>query len=686
MSGWFGTSNPEVDSVFNGIQAGYARRRNAQRQRHNFGRVSVDQRAFQNRNPAVSTNNSGATKQRYLGYELNTRQFKGQWITSVSQGLNPAPRNTAKGRSKGESVNAAKNWVDSQVTTKVSGDPNIKKAQQVASKKAAAMANKIVKQDTDAMKKQAFREAEQKSAVANRIRTSPVASPQEKMQAFREAEAAAAAAERKAKAAQASEAARFAKIKQAQEQKLLNEEIAKRNLFTESSAQSVTTSMTPSIDPGEVARFNREKARQAAERAFTPVRMPRDFTAGSYTVRAAYNPTLQNYVVNVFQGQVNKEKKTFSKNEGAGASIQHKLWTSLATKKAKYDTEESKIFTRGGRTVELIVTKSATLSGFLDTALSFLGLGKVDNQFMKSPIRKDAGMFQNADEMPRAHIWEQPRYGNWNLDRQRRLENRLKLDPKYIAKQKLLAEQGQEKANLIPRQIKSRTQAFDQKIKEFDQVVSKPAVSNPTIVAYWASMPTKSFSLKLRYGMEGRRVKVIPFDSYEAALKAYNAAVEEVKTEPVVDATITRRIDEARSQDGSGGAITDPAAQAEKIQQFKEASEASIPVTPAIIPVTPAIIPVDPGLQVPEQSENYDEMVQVTEQEKLDHFHEESRASVPAVYPQPVSTYQAMTVQDNQWVQAESQAAKNTDKLMDQQQLLGVGILALAGAMYYSRK
>ena len=74
------------------------------------------------------------------------------------------------------------------------------------------------------------------------------------------------------------------------------------------------------------------------------------------------------------------------------------------------------------------------------------------------------------------------------------------------------------------------------------------------------------------------------------------------------------------------------------------------------------------------------------QEEKLDHFHQASRDSVPTVYPQPVSTYQAMTVQENQWVQAEAQAAKNTDKLLDQQQLLGVGILALAGAMYYSRK
>ncbi len=84
--------------------------------------------------------------------------------------------------------------------------------------------------------------------------------------------------------------------------------------------------------------------------------------------------------------------------------------------------------------------------------------------------------------------------------------------------------------------------------------------------------------------------------------------------------------------------------------------------------------------------ENYDEIVQKTQEEKMAHFHEASRASVPTVYPQPVSTYQAMTAQENQWVQAEAQASKNTDKLLDQQQLLGVGILALAGAMYYSRK
>lgn len=651
MSGWFGTSNPELNDPFYGIQAGYARRRNAQRQRYApMGRMTHDsRRGSTSRSNRAAAATPATETQSYLGYTLTIRFSNGRWQTSAS---GRAGSKSFSGPSKGASVNNAKNWVDSKVVTKVTPtattavDPSIQRAVKAAEQKATKVATKQVKADTEAAKKAAFRQADAASMTANRKAKDPTLTDAQKKAAFRQAEAASVKAAQQVKAAQASEAARFQRMYAAQQQKILNEEMAKRATFTEASAQSVVKAMTPSTDAGEVARFNREKARQEAARAFKPVPMPADFTAGSYTVRAAYNPRLQNYVVNVFQGEVNKEKKTFSKNEGAGASAQHMQWKSLASKKAKYDAQESKIFTQGGQTVELVVTKSATLSGMLDSALSFLGLGRmtVDNrvQRSRSMARKDP------------------------VDRSIR--------QRMAQKERQIAQQGQERSSVMPQNVRSRTQAMERKVKQMDEVVSKPAVSTPAVVSKWSSMPTKSFAVKIN----GQST---PYDSYEAATAAYNAAVETVKSAPVVDASISERIRQAQSQDGSGGAITDAAAQAEKIQQFKEASEASIPT--AVIEETPLTQVME---QVaPQTSENYDEMVQ-TQEEKLDHFHQASRDSVSTVYPQPVSTYQAMTVQENQWVQAEAQAAKNTDKLLDQQQLLGVGILALAGAMYYSRK
>jgi len=668
MSGWFGTSNQEVDSVFNGIEAGYARRRNAQRQRYSpmGSRHTHDAR----RGGASRSNRAAATTpatetQSYLGYTLSIRYSNGRWQTSAS---GRAGSKSFSGTSKGQSINNAKNWVDSKVVTKIAPtattavDPSIQRAVKAAEQKATKVAAKQVKADTDAVKKAAFREASAASASANRKAKDPTLTDAQKKAAFRQAEAASTRAAQQVKAAQASEAARFARVKAAQEQKILNQEMAKRHTFTESSAQSVVKAMTPSTDSGEVARFNREKARQDAARAFNPIPMPADFTAGSYTVRAAYNPRLQNYVVNVFQGEVNKEKKTFSKNEGAAASGQHMQWKSLVSKKAKYDAQDSRIFTQGGQTVELVVTKSATLSGMLDSALAFLGLGRmtVDQMAERSRMKKGEGR-RFVDTDPRRGVPSSP-----PVDRSIR--------QRMAEKERQIAQQGQERSRVMPQNIRSRTQAMDRKVKEFDQVVSKPAVSTPPVVAKWSSMPTKSFAVKIN----GQST---PYDSYEAATAAYNGAVEAVKSAPVVDASISERIRQAQSQDGSGGAITDAAAQAEKIEQFKEASEASIPT--AVIEETPLTQVME---QVaPQTSENYDEMV-LTQEEKLDHFHQASRDSVPTVYPQPVSTYQAMTVQENQWVQAEAQAAKNTDKLLDQQQLLGVGILALAGAMYYSRK
>ena len=364
MSGWFGTGNPELNDPFYGIQAGYARRKSHQGQRYkSMGRMTVDQMAQRNRAKAaqrkapVARKANGDTAQKYLGYDLVTNYIDPLRTYSTKVKKGGITKKTTQGSSKGQSVNAAKNWVDSQVVTKV--DPSIQRAVNAAEQKATQVATKVVKQQTrqekmrafreaeaasvkanrvakktEAQKMQAFREADRASMQAKKVAKAPAATQQDKMRAFREAEAASVranqvkqqsqaekmrafrkaeaasvTAQKKAKAAQASEAARFARVKEAQQQKMMNQEMAKRSMFTESSVSPAK--MMPNTSSAELADKNRQATIKQIQTQFKPVQMPNDFVAGKYTVRAAYNPTLKNYVVSVREGNIALESKTY---------------------------------------------------------------------------------------------------------------------------------------------------------------------------------------------------------------------------------------------------------------------------------------------------------------------------------------------------------------------------------------
>jgi len=388
MSGWFGTSNPEVDGPFQGIGAGYARRRNAQRQRYNsVGRIVIPQPGEKK---PVETTRNGESKQMYLGWDLTTKYLeilKGYSTVAYKLGKG---RHVFQGRSKGESLNAAKNWIDRQVSAEI--DPSMDRVVKIAEDKAAEQAVSVTDQ-------------------------------------------------------------------QLLEQNNYNEELTKRNAFTE----TPTTKLLPSTDPGDVAQFNREKARQEAAAAFTPVRMPKDFVAGSYTVRASYNAITQKYIVNVFQGTVSKANATFDKNSGTAAAAKHDQWSSLATKKAKYDAEVDKTYTKGGVTVELKVTKAASLGGFLDDLLN--GFGKLVN----GGNVRDTG----------------------NPDR-----------------------------GLIPKEINSRTTSIDTKERIEDEVVHRedPVVST---FSSWDAMPQKSYVVTANYGNFGSK----NYPTYDHAVAIYNELV-----------------------------------------------------------------------------------------------------------------------------------------------------------------
>lgn len=632
MSGWFGTSNPEVDGPFQGIGAGYARRRTAQRQRYSpVGRITLPSPVTK---PPVQTTSSGDSKQVYLGWTLTTKYIAFAKTYSTTAKKLGGGNHVFQGRSKGESVNAAKNWIDMKVSAQI--DPSMERVIEIAKKKAA----------------------EQAVSVTDR---------------------------------------------QILEQKILNQELADRNAFTETPRPT----LLPSTDPSDVAQFNREKARQEAAAAFTPVRMPKDFIAGSYTVRASYNAITQTYIVNVFQGIVSKANATFDKNSGTAAAAKHNQWASLATKKAKYDTEVGKTYTKGGVTVELKVTKVASLGGFLDDLLN--GFGKMVNG--GTPMQND----QVTESQP----------------------------------------------STLPIPIEHRTTNWDDKIRLHDEVIKKPIPTQSTFSS-WDAMPQKSYVVITNYGPKANQP--MPRPTYEQALELYNEIVagvdEYLRNKPVIRPV--------PPSDGSGGDITDPKPApppagmplppdatpidppfdyiippdirpappttptpvyivpkpTPPVQPVKPTPKPTPPTDPGLIETTdivwwitpdgnvgtgsstamarvpgarritqeewakiafpgkgkkpmpqpmPEPMPID--IEPPEQSENYDELVN-----KI--IVDDTPGRI--VVPQPVSTYQYMSVEDNPWA-PKTTTQMTSSKVVDNKQLLGVGLIALAGMMYYRK-
>jgi hypothetical protein len=152
-------------------------------------------------------------------------------------------------------------------------------------------------------------------------------------------------------------------------------------IFTDASSASTTDATVPVTDPGEVARFNRLKAQEAARKMFTPVTMPMDFTTGKYTVRAMYNGMSKKYMVSVFEGTVVKEVATFNQDQGPAAVAKHAQFKSLATKKTVYERKKPLSVAKTNYDVKLQVTSSAAgLGGFFNGIMNIFGLGLTVDQ------------------------------------------------------------------------------------------------------------------------------------------------------------------------------------------------------------------------------------------------------------------------------------------------------------------
>ena len=747
MSGWFGTGNPELNDPFYGIEAGYRGRRNHQKNRY---KTMGSGHTHDARRGSVSRSNRAAAatdSQNYLGYELVTNYIDPLRTYSTKVKKGGITRKTTQGSSKGQAVNAAKNWVDSQVVTQV--DPSIQKAVKAAEQKATQVATKVVKQETqakkmqafreaeaasvkakrvekktEAQKKQAFRQAEAASMQANKVAKAPAATQQdkirafreaeaasvranqvkqqsqaEKMRAFREAEAASVAAQKKVQQAQASEAARFARVKEAQQQKILNEEMAKRSMFTESSVSPAK--MMPNTSATELAVQNRKATINQMRTQFKPVQLPKDFIAGNYTVRAVYNPTLKNYVVSVREGNIALESKTYGMMEGDAAKNKFNTFKSLVTKKAKYDGEVSKVDSKGNYDIELQVIQASVDSvagGFLSGLMDMFGLGSRTSRVDRMNRGRYEAAMKAQKERTRRPIYtgqrppsptgrrpiytgQKPKPGQPgpspppmsrpvpsptgpDASIMRRIEEAKKEASKRpsptptgpdasIMRRIEEAKKAAETPSMVPQAVRSRTQSMatkqvipsgpDASIQRRIDAAKKASV----LKANWDKMPAKKFKVVVKRKDGSVAKETAEMGDYAKALEVYESELLTVANNPDFYDKSQVIIPEAPVADGDGGDITmmieDSAPVSENYDMMVDAAPAPAPV------VVPAPAPAQ-------------------------------------TYPQPVSTYQTTALPDNEYVirqQSQRETAVAIDK--NNSNLL-LGAAALAGAVYLARK
>ena len=714
--------------------------------------------------------------------------------------------------------------MDSQVSTKV--DPSIQRAIEAAENKAAQQAAKVVKQETEAQKKQAFREAEAASVKANRVakkteaqkiqafrqaeaasmeaqrvskapaatqedkmrafREADRASVQaqqvkkqseaEKMRAFREADAASVAAQKKAQAAQASEAARFQRAAEAQKQKILNEEMSKRSMFTESSVSPAK--LMPNTSSADLADQNRQATLNQMRSQFQPVQMPNDFVAGKYTVRAAYNPALKNYLVSVREGNIALERKTYGMMEGDAAKNKFNTFKSLATKKAKYDGEVSKVDSKGLYDIELQVIQASVDSvsgGFLSGLMNMFGLGRMtvdqiaERNRSKSrgrpvpspspmsrpvPSGPDPSIMRRIEEAksrgrapPAPSPMSRPVPSGPDPSILRRMEEAKQAAAKKrpsipsgpdasILRRMEEARKAAETPSMVPQAVRSRTQSMSTKqvIPSGPDASIVRAIDNAKkaslLKASWDKMPAKKFKVVVKRKDGSVAKETAEMGDYAKALEVYESELLTVANNPDFYDKSQVLIPEAPVADGNGGDITQviepsstqvrwdqpgdirsegrlqiimqygPPTMYKEFQIFGPApvsagQERTIVLDPtgsaAIMDRTGQtglglknarnyidnIIPLMNAAQesATSGSENYDTMVDAAPEPAL-----------TPTYPQPVSTYQATALPDNEYVirqQSERETAVAIDK---NNSTLLLGAAALAGAVYLARK
>jgi len=253
-----------------------------------------------------------------------------------------------------------------------------------------------------------------------------------------------------------------------------------------------------------------------ADLPFLPVSLPNDFIAGQYTVRAIYSGASTQYIVTVFSGNVSLQSESYTQHNGAAAINKFNTFTSLVTKKAKYDLEVSKTDTKGNYNIDLqvIVQKGGsalvndTLGGFFSGMMNMFGLGGGHDAVVKQRMAE---------------------------------------------KHRNLSLTAQETPNMLPTAMQGRTHSMY--TKNYNTIGSGLGESHGTS---WSSMPAKKFQVVVSRMGEGTVVKKYPETG------DYGIAVENYETELLTIANDPTFYDEPVQKPptdppgNGGGDLTDP--------------------------------------------------------------------------------------------------------------------------------
>ena len=245
---------------------------------------------------------------------------------------------------------------------------------------------------------------------------------------------------------------------------------------------------------------------------FLPVPLPNDFIAGQYTVRAIYSGASTQYIVTVFSGNVSLQSESYTQNNDAAAINKFNTFTSLVTKKAKYDLEVSKTDTKGNYNIDLQVILqggggSDTLGGFFSGIMNMFGLGGGHDAVVKQRMAE---------------------------------------------KHRNLSLTAQETPNMLPTAMQGRTHSMY--TKNYNTIGSGLGESHGTS---WSSMPAKKFQVVVSRIGEGTVVKKYPeTGDYGVAVENYEAELLTIANDPTFyDEPVQKP---PTDPPGNGGDLTDP--------------------------------------------------------------------------------------------------------------------------------
>ena len=333
----------------------------------------------------------------------------------------------------------------------------------------------------------------------------------------------------------------------------LGQDKNKMAMFTDASAESVREVTIP-IDQVDVSIRNRIAAKEAQAAQFTPVAMPRDFSVGTYTVRAVYGERNQKYTVSVIQGNIVKEVFQFNKSQGQGAAMKHKQLKNLATKKANYENAKPQSVQKTNYNIDLQVVQGMSgLGGIFDGFLGMFGLGSA-SEAARFQRRADSGI----DKQRSVQAGKQQAVANKKMLNNVRSRQNTRLKSGVVNTRTLSPKQQfQQASNKSVSKFTTKTSQIDPSIlRTIAQKEAVTASKRPATTAKWSDMPAKSYKV-ITSRKDGTVVNESgAFTNYNQAVDAFSVEVSTVENSPEFYDQDAPLVLEVPITTGDGGDIT----------------------------------------------------------------------------------------------------------------------------------